>query len=151
MQTRTRTRTIAAAFLTLLLAGAAFVATAPAAGAASATAQADVQYGNNNCGDVVLGAPVIGYARFLRSGDRMMVRYVMTNGDANTQYAVHLLDADTCTSFGKIGSFTTDAAGAGWTTSRQVAVAGSDRFYAAAVDMSNFVGIRHGSLAVDLP
>jgi hypothetical protein len=98
-----------------------------------------------------MGAPVVGSVRFVRSGDQLRFRYVMTMGDPGTSYAVQLFDGDTCTSFGKVGSFTTDAAGAGRTVSVAVNVAGSSSFYAAAVDLTTFVGIRHGSLAVNLP
>jgi hypothetical protein len=151
MKTRSLTRMITTALLALLLTGVTVASHAPAAGALDGTAEADVQYGNGNCGNLVMGAPVIGSVRFLRSGDQLTLRYVMTNGDANTAYAVHLYDADTCGSFGKVGSFTSNAAGVGRTVSRRVSVAGSDRFYAAAIDLSTFIGIGHGSLAVDLP
>ena len=97
------------------------------------------------------GDVVIGSVRFVRVGDQLTLRYVMDMGDPNTDYAVHLFDGDTCTSLGKVGSFSTDAAGAGRTVSRRVNVAGRDRFYAAAIDLTTFVGIPHGSYAVDLP
>jgi hypothetical protein len=152
MTTRTSlTRLLAAAFLTLTLAGTALAVQAPSASALNGAAQVDVQYGNNTCGGVVMGAPVIGSVRFVRVGDQLTFRYVMDMGDANTDYVVHLFDGDTCTSLGKVGSFTTDAAGAGRTVSRRVNVAGRDRFYAAAIDLTTFVGIPHGSYAVDLP
>jgi len=150
-KTRYLPRIVALAFLIPALAVLAVVSTAPYAGALNGTAQVDVQYGNNACGGVIMGAPVIGSTRFLRSGDQLQFRYVMTNGDDNTAYSVHLYDGDTCTSFGKVGSFTTDGAGAGRTVSRTVNVAGHDRFYAVAIDVSNYVGIAHGSYAVDLP
>ena len=151
LKTRSLTRLLVAAFVTVALAGTMFAAQAPSAGALNGSAQVDVQYGNNTCGGVVMGAPVIGSVRFVRVGDQLTLRYVMDMGDPNTDYAVHLFDGDSCTSLGKVGSFHTDAAGTGRTVSRQVNVAGRDRFYAAAIDLTTFVGIPHGSLAVDLP
>lgn len=151
MTTRSLTRPITTAILVLLLALAALAVHVPAAGALNGTAVADVQYGNNACGGLVMGAPVIGSVRFVRTGDQLVFRYVMTNGDANTTYVVHLYDADTCTSMGKVGSFATDRTGAGRTVSRRTNVAGHSSFYAAAIDVSTYVGIPHGSLAVDLP
>lgn len=151
MKTRTLNRLVTTALLALVLASTALVANVQGAAALGTAANADVQYGNNNCGDLVMGAPVIGTVRFVRSGDQLQLRYVMSAGDADTAYAVHLFDADTCGSFGKVASFTTNAAGVGRSTSRAVFVAGSDRFYAIAYDTSNFVGLTHGSLAVDLP
>ena len=150
-KSRSLTRTLAAAFLTLVVVGTMVAIHVPSAGALNGSAQVDVQYGNNACGGVIMGAPVIGSVRFVRVGDQLTLRYVMDTGDANTDYAVHLFDGDTCTSLGKVGSFSTDAAGAGRTVSRRVNVAGRDRFYAAAVDLTTFVGISHGSHAVDLP
>jgi hypothetical protein len=146
-------RVIGTALVALTSVGALASTTAPVAHAAmvAATAESSVEYGNADCGDSVPGAPVIGTARFLRSGDRMTVRYVMNAGDAATAYEVWLFDADTCGPLRRLGSFTTDAAGAGWFTSKQVNVAGSSRFYAAARDLTTFPGILHGSLAVDLP
>lgn len=135
----------------LALAGSALVLPASPAHAATTTAQAPVEYGNGDCGDPILGAPVIGSARFLRVDDRLSVRYVMTTGDATTDYDVFLFDGDTCAPLARLGSFSTDAAGAGHLTGKSVKVAGSTRFYAVARDTSNFVGIPHGSLAVDLP
>ncbi len=149
--TRSLTRVLAAALMALTLAGTALATQAPPAGALNGTAQVDVQYGNNACGGVVMGAPVIGSARFVRVGDQLRFRYVMDMGDANTLYAVYLFDGDTCTSLGRVGSFHTDRAGVGWTVSHRVNVAGRDRFYATAVDLTTFVGIPHGSYAVDLP
>ena len=151
MKTRTLSRLVTTTLLALVLSSAALLAQAPAAGALANVADANVEYGNNNCGDPVLGAPVVGTARFLRSGDQMLVRYVMTGGDANTKYDVRLYDADTCSPIAAVGSFTSDAAGAGWVTSKKLPVAGSKRFYAAARDASTFVGIYHGSLSVLLP
>lgn len=128
-------------------------AAAPSAHAAivTATAEATVEYGNGNCGDTVLGAPEIGSARFVRSGDRMSVRYVMGAGDAATTYEVWLFDGDTCAPLRRLGTFTSDAAGTGAFSSKQVGVAGSSRFYAVARDMTTFPGLQHGSLGVDLP
>ena len=148
---RSLTRLLVAVFVILTLAGTMVAAQAPTAGALNGSAQVDVQYGNNTCGGVVMGAPVIGSVRFVRVGDQLTFRYVMDMGDPNTDYAVHVFDGDTCTSLGKVGSFSTDAAGAGRTVSRGVNVAGRDRFYAAAIDLTTFVGIPHGSYAVDLP
>lgn len=150
-KTRSLTRVVVAALATLTLAGTAVAMQAPTAGALDGTAQTRVQYGNNTCGGVIMGSPVIGSVRFVRVGDQLTFRYVMDMGDPNTDYSVRLFDGDTCTSLGRVGSFTTDAAGAGWTVSRRVNVAGRDRFYAAAVDLTTFVGIPHGSYAVDLP
>jgi hypothetical protein len=150
-KTRFLTRMLVAVFPALMLAGATVATQASAAGALNGAAQVAVQYGNNTCGGVVMGAPEIGSVRFVRVGDQLTFRYVMDMGDPNTDYAVHLFDGDTCTSLGKVGSFSTDAAGAGRTVSRRVNVAGRDRFYAAAIDLTTFVGIPHGSYAVDLP
>ena len=151
VKTRSHTRVLVTAFVTLMLAGTMFATQAPSASALNGAAQVDVQYGNNACGGVIMGAPEIGSVRFVRVGDQLTLRYVMDAGDPNTAYAVHLFDGDTCSSLGKVGSFTTDAAGVGRTVSRQVNVAGRDRFYAAAVDLTTYVGISHGSYAVDLP
>jgi hypothetical protein len=151
MKSRTLTRLVTTTLLALVLSSVALVTSAQGASALSTIADANVEYGNNNCGDPILGAPVIGTVRFLRSGNQLMLRYVMVAGDANTQYSVHLFDADTCASLGKVASFTTDAAGVGRSTSRPVLVGGSTRFYAIAFDTSNFVGLTHASLAVDLP
>jgi len=151
MKTRTLTRLVTTVLMTLVVAGAALVAQVAPAGALTVTAEAHVEYGNADCGDTVLGAPVIGSARFVRSGDRMAVRYVMTAGDAATDYEVWLFDADTCGPLRRLGSFTSDAAGGGSVTSKQVGVAGSSRFYAVARDVSTFPGLLHGSLAVELP
>ncbi len=151
MKFRTLSRLVTTTLLALVLASTALVANVQGAAALSTAANADVQYGNNNCGDLVMGAPVIGTVRFVRNGDQVQLRYVMSAGDANTQYAVHLFDADTCGSFGKVASFATNGAGVGRSASRLVSVAASDRFYAVAFDTSNFVGLSHGSLAVDLP
>ena len=151
MKARTLTRLITTTLLALVLSGVALSTQVKGAGALTTTANANVEYGNANCGDPVLGAPVIGTVRFLRSGDQVMLRYVMTAGDATTDYDVHLFDADTCALLGRLGSFATDAAGAGRFTSTRVAVAGTTRFYAVARDTSTFVGLTHGSLAVALP
>ncbi|MBM3660090.1 MAG: hypothetical protein FJW95_11405 [Actinobacteria bacterium] len=146
-------RVVRTALLALVSVGAVGTAVAPSAQAAivAASAQTSVEYGNANCGDTVMGAPVIGNARFLRSGDRMTTRYVMSAGDANTQYEVWLYDGDACAPLRRLGTFSSDAAGAGAFTSKQVGVAGSSRFYAVAVDLSTFPGLVHSSLAVDLP
>jgi hypothetical protein len=151
LKTRSLTRMLVAAFVTLVLAGTMAATQASSASALNGSAQVDVQYGNNACGGVIMGAPEIGSVRFVRVGDQLTLRYVMDMGDPNTDYAVHLFDGDTCTSFGKVGSFRTDAAGVGRTVSRRVNVAGHDRFYAAAIDLTTYVGISHGSYAVDLP
>jgi hypothetical protein len=151
LTTRFLTRALVAAFVALVSAGTMAATQASSASALNGSAQVDVQYGNHTCGGVVMGAPVIGSVRFVRAGDQLTFRYVMDMGDPNTDYAVHLFDGDTCASLGKVGSITTDAAGVGRTVSRRVNVAGRDRFYAAAIDLTTYVGILHGSHAVDLP
>ena len=130
--TRPLARMLVAAFVTLMLAGTMFATQAPSASALNGSAEVEVQYGNNACGGVIMGAPEIGSVRFARVGDQLTLRCVMDAGDPNTAYAVHLFDGDTGTSLGKVGSFTTDATGVGRTVSRRVNVAGRDRFYAAA-------------------
>ena len=146
-------RLAAATFLAVASVATVGATVAPSAHAviSTATAEATVEYGNGNCGDTVLGAPEIGSARFVRSGDRMAVRYVMGAGDATTTYEVWLFDGDTCAPLRRLGTFTSDGAGAGSFSSKQVGVAGSSRFYAVARDVSTFPGVLHGSLAVDLP
>lgn len=150
MHTRSLTRVVTTTLLALVISGVALVSQMPAAGAVT-TADAKVQYGNASCGSPVLGAPVIGIARFVRSGDHLAPRISMTAGDPNTDYDLVLHDADTCAPLGVAGSFTTDAFGRARFMGGRIDVAGSTRFFAAAVDTSNFVGLTHGSMAVNLP
>lgn len=151
MKTRSLTRFLTATLLAVTLGAVALVAQSGVAAAAVTTAEAQVEYGNANCGDTIMGAPVIGSARFVRSDNQLVLRYTMTAGDANTDYDVVVHDGDTCAPIGPAGSFTSNGAGRGRTQSKVLEVKGHDRFYAVATDTSNFVGITHGSLAVDLP
>jgi hypothetical protein len=141
---------LASLFATSLAAGGLYADVARAA----PPLQADVEYGSFTCGTHVQGVPIVGTAGFKRGGDRLKLSFsLQSSPEVNTDYDVYLFDGDTCTEIGGVlGSFTTDASGAGSLHVKKIDVSGHDTFFARAVDTSSiFAGITHTSLKVDLP
>ena len=108
-------------------------ATVSAASPNSWTTGAFLEYGNENCGGHIEGAPLLGSVEFTRSGGHMTLRVELDGSPAtaDTEYILTLWDAGDCSQIGgDIGTVTTNGFAVANETFTGIRTKGAKTFFA---------------------